>query len=60
MAQAKVNKELASLRADLTSTDMSEGYVTCSRSNASSVMPATEENNVLPLQAITNDDNEVT
>ena len=58
MVLAKVNRECASLGADLTSTDMSEGYVTYSKSKASSVMHGTEENNVLPSQTINSDDKE--
>ena len=58
MAQAKVIRELASLGTDLTSTDMSDGYLTQSKSRASSMKHGAEENNVLPSQTITSDDNE--
>ena len=58
MAQAKANRKLTSLEADLTSTDMSEGYITCSRSKAGTAMHGAEKNNVLPSQAITSSDNE--
>ena len=44
--------------ADLTSTDMSEGYITHSKPKASLAMHRAEENNVLPSQTITNNDNE--
>ena len=53
--QTKVNRVLTSLGANLTSTDMSEGYITQSKSKASSVMHGTEENNALPLLTITSD-----
>ena len=58
MAQAKVNRGLANLGADLTSTDMSKGYITHSKYKINSVMYGAEENNVLPSQTITSDDNE--
>ena len=58
IVQAKVNRELASLGADLTSIDMNKGYITCSKSKASSVMHGAKENNVLPLQTITSGDND--
>ena len=57
MVQAKVNRELAGLGADLTSADMSESYITCSK-KASSAMHWAEENNVLPSQTIASDNNE--
>ena len=43
---------------DQTSTDMSEGYITHSKSRIYSASQGTEENNVLPLQTMTSDDNE--
>ena len=58
MVQAKVNREWESLGADLTSTDIIEGYIAYSKSKASSVMCWAEENNMLPLQTITSDNNE--
>ena len=58
MLQVKVNRELTNLGADLTSTDMSEGYVTQSKPKNNSTIHGAEENNVLPLQTITSDDNE--
>ena len=58
MAQAKVNSKLALFGAGLTSTDMSEGYITCSKSKINSAIHEAEEINVLPLQTITSDDNE--
>ena len=58
MAWAKVNRELAILGVDLTSTYMSKGYITCSKSKASSVMHEVEENNVLPSETLISDDNE--
>ena len=53
MAQAKVNRELEYLRADLTSTDMSKGYVTQSKLKNTSAIHWAEENTVLPSQTIT-------
>ena len=58
MQQAKVNRELASLEADLTSANLSEGYITCSKSKASSAIHEAEDNDVLSSQIITSDDNE--
>ena len=55
MVQAEVNRELACLGADLSSPDMSKGYIIWSKSKVSS---GAEENNVLSLHTITNDDNE--
>ena len=57
MVKTTVNREYASLGADLTSTNMSEGYITCHKSKARSTMHGAEEHNVLPLQTITSDDN---
>ena len=58
MAQAKVNRELASLGADLTSTDVNEGYLTCSKSKVNSTIQDAEVNNVLLPQGPTNNDKE--
>ena len=58
MVQEKVNRELASLGADLTSTGMSEGYITFSKSKASLAMHGAAENIVLPIQTITSYDSE--
>ena len=58
MVQAKVNRELASWGAALTSTNMSDGYIIYSKPKASSAMHEVEESNVLPPETITNDDNE--
>ena len=44
--------------ADLTSTDINKGYITCSKSNINSMVQHTEENNVLPPQGPTNNDTE--
>ena len=60
MVQAKVNRELASLGADLSSSDMNEGYITCSKSKINSVIHGAEENNVLPSQTMTSNDNKET
>ena len=57
MVQGKINRELACLRADLTSTDVNEGYITCSKSKNNSMVQDTEENNVLPLQEPAHNDN---
>ena len=48
--QAKINRELASLGADLTRTDVNEGYIACSKSKINSTVQDTEENNVLTPQ----------
>ena len=53
--QAKVNRELASLEADLTSTDVSKGYVIHSKSKINSASQGMEENNVLLSQTMTSD-----
>ena len=58
MAQAKVNRELASLGADLTCTDVNEGYITCSKSKVNSTIQDAEINNGLPPQGPTNIDKE--
>ena len=58
MVHTIVNRELASLGADLTSTHVSKGYVTCCKSEINSAIHGAEENNVLPLQTITSDGNE--
>ena len=58
MVQAKINKELVSLEAELTSTDIREIYVTQSKSKNNSAIHEAEEKNLLPLQTITSDDNE--
>ena len=57
MVQAKVNRKLASLGANLTSTDVNEGYIACSKSIINSMVQDTEDNNVLPLQEPTHNDN---
>ena len=58
MVQAKINKELARLGADLTSTDVNEDYITCSKSKINSMVQDIEENNVLPLQEPGHNDND--
>ena len=58
MAPAKMNRDLANMGADLTSTDMSEGYVTQSKSKSNSTICGAEENNLLPSQTTISDDNE--
>ena len=58
MAQVKANRKLASLGADLLSTDVSKGYITCIKTKISSAVQNAEENNVLASQGITNNDNE--
>ena len=50
MPQAKVTRELESLRADLASTDVHEWYLTCSKSKVHSTVQNTKEHNVLPPQ----------
>ena len=60
MEKVRSNRDLDIFRADLTSTDNSESYITHSKSKASSVMHKTEENNVPPLQNISSEDNEKT
>ena len=58
MAQAKNNRELANLGADQASTDVNEGYTTCSKAKINSMVQDTEENNVLrPQKAAHNDSN---
>ena len=57
MVQAKVSRELANLGADLTSTDMSTGYVTWSKLKNNSATHGAEENNLLPSQTIASGDN---
>ena len=56
MAQAKVNRELANLEADLNRTYMSKGYIAQSKLKINSAIHGTEENNVLTSE--TSDDNE--
>ena len=56
--QAKVNRELRKVGANLTCTDMSEGCITWHNSKIDSEIYGAEENNVLPLQTITSDDYE--
>ena len=46
------------LGVDLTSTDVSKGYKTCSKSKINLASQGMEENNVLPSQTMTSDDNE--
>ena len=58
MAQVKVHRELAGLGADLTNSDIIEGYITNSKSKINSMVQDTGENNVLPPQGPTNNDNE--
>ena len=58
MVQAKSNRELASLGADLTSPDVNEGYITCTKWTISSTVQHTEEINVLSLQEPAHNDNE--
>ena len=55
LVQAKVNRELTSLGADITSTDVHEGYLTCSKSKVNSTEQETEENNALPWKQCCND-----
>ena len=55
--QTKVNRELTSLGADLTSTYINEGNITCSKSKINVMVQNTEENNVLPLQEPAHNDN---
>ena len=50
MVQAKSNRDLASLGADLASSDVNEGYRTCSKTKGNSRVQDTEKNNVLPPQ----------
>ena len=45
MVQAQVNRGLISLDADLTSTDVNEGYITCSKSKINSTMQDAGINN---------------
>ena len=45
-----LNRKLAGLDADLTSTDVNKGYKTHSKSKINSTVQDTEEDNVLPLQ----------
>ena len=47
MVQANVNRELTSLGVDITSTDVHEGYLKCSKLKINSTVQDTEENNVL-------------
>ena len=49
---------MAGLGTDLTSIDVNEGYITCSKSIINSTVQDTEENNVLPPEGPTNNDNE--
>ena len=55
MVQAKVNRELTSLGADLTSTDVHKEYLTCSKSKVKIMVQDTKENNVLPQELCHND-----
>ena len=48
---------MASLGADLTSSDANESYITCSKLNINSTVQDIEENNVLPLQEPVHNDN---
>ena len=57
MTQAKVNRELEGLGADLTITDINKGYITCSMSKINSTVQDTEESNMLPPQGPTSNDN---
>ena len=54
----KVNRDVASLGADLTSTGVNKDYITCSKYQINSTVQDTEVNNMLPLMAPTNNDNE--
>ena len=60
MAQAKIDRELTGLGADLTSTDVHAGYLTCSKSKVHSVLQDTEENSVPPPQESCHNDKEAT
>ena len=55
MAQANVNRELTGLGANLTSTDVYKGNLTCSQSKVNSTVQDTEKNNVLPWEPYHND-----
>ena len=57
MAQAKVNRELTSFGADLTSINVHKGYLTCSKSKVHYTLQDTEENSVLPPQEQYHNDN---
>ena len=57
MVQAKVNRDLVSLEAEINSTNVNEGYITHSKSTINSTLQETEVNNVLPLQGPTNNAN---
>ena len=57
MEQSKVNRELADLGVYLTSTNMTKGYATQSKSMYNSPLCGAEENNLLPLHTISSDDN---
>ena len=56
--QAKFNRELPGLGADLTSTDVNEGYIKHIKSKTNSMVPDTETNNVLPPQEPAHNDND--
>ena len=53
----KVNMELASLRADLTNTNVIDSYITHSKSKINSTIQDAEVNKVLRLQGPTNNEN---
>ena len=55
MVQAKVNRELTSLGADLTSTGVHKGNLTCSKPKLNFTVQDTEENNVQPWELCCND-----
>ena len=58
MMQVKSNRELANLGADLTSTDMTKGYITCIKSKINPAIQGAGENNMLSPLTVTSDDNE--
>ena len=59
MVKAKVNRKLAGLGAELTSTGINKGYITCSKSKNNSLVQDTEGNNVLlPQESVNNDNND--
>ena len=53
MMQAEVNKKLENLKGDLTSTDMTEGYVTWGKSKNNAMICGAGENNLFQSQTIT-------
>ena len=57
MAQPKVNRKLANLGADLTSSNMTEGYAMQSKSKNNSPLCGAGENNLILLWTIPSDDN---